>query len=518
MVQIHLGPRRDPSLPAGSARTLAAFPKGVSSTRGFAGTRSIRYGTTAGRWVIVATVLGSGISFLDSTVVNVALPAIHRDLGAGMSGLQWTVDGYLLTLGALILLGGSLGDVYGRRRVFVIGLLLFTGASVLCAVAPTIEILVISRVMQGGGGALLVPASLAIISASFHPDDRGKAIGAWSGLSGVTTAIGPFVGGYLVDAVSWRLVFLINVPIAVITVAIALRHVPETRDEGARRPDAPGAMLGAIGLAGVIYGLIEETAAAIAAGVILLTLFFFVERTRREPMLPLGIFRSRQFTGANATTLAVYFPLGGATFFLVLQLQTVLGYSPLEAGASLAPVTVALLLLSAHAGALAQRIGPRLPMTLGPVIVAAGLALLSAVEAGSNYVTDVLPAALVFGLGLALTVAPLTTTVLSAVESSHAGIASGVNNAVARIAGLLPIALLPLLTGVSGDRLISDAVFSEAFNRAMLASAGLAALGAGIAFVTIRDRVTDAATGAPARYHPRGTEHPPCARERDHAA
>ena len=479
----------------------------------------VRYGTPRARWILLATVLGSGISFLDSTVVNVALPAIGRDLDAGLTGLQWTVDGYLLTLGSLILLGGSLGDLYGRRRLFLYGLVFFTVASALCTIAPSIEVLILARVLQGAGGAMLVPGSLAMISASFDPRDRGKAVGAWSGLAGVTTAIGPFLGGYMVDAISWRLVFLINLPLAAVVAIVTIRHVPETRDVDAHRPDIPGAMTAALGLAGVIYALIEAPSGGMSrpavwisgvAGVALLSAFFVIEARRKEPMLPLSLFRSAQFSGANGTTLAVYFALSGAMFFLVIDLQRVLGYSALESGAALVPVTIIMLLLSSKAGALAGRVGARLPMTFGPMVVAVGLALLARVQPGSTYFVDVLPAAVIFGLGLSLTVAPLTSAVLDAVETRHAGIGSGVNNAVARIAGLLAIATLPLIVGVSGDE-VSDAAFSDGFRASMLVCAGLCVLGGLIAFGTIGRAHPLRALEARLHYRPRGIDHPPCA-------
>lgn len=479
---------------------------------------SIRYGSSQGRWILAATVLGSGISFLDGTVVNVALPAIARDLHTGIAGLQWTIDGYLLTLGSLILLGGSLGDLYGRRRLFVLGLGVFTIASALCTIAPTIGVLVAARLLQGCGGAMLVPGSLAIISASFDPADRGRAVGAWSGLAGVTTAVGPFLGGYLVDSVSWRLVFLINLPIAALVIWMAQRHVPESRDPGAHRPDLPGAALGALGLAGVIYALIEAPGGgmgkatvwpAAAGGVIMLVAFFVVEARRREPMMPLELFRSPQFSGANGTTLGVYFALGGAMFFLVITLQRVLGYSALESGAAFVPVTILMLLLSPRAGALAGRIGPRIPMTIGPVVVAGGLLLMARVGEGSSYLVDVFPAAVVFGLGLSLTVAPLTSAVLDAVETRHAGIGSGINNAVARIAGLLAIAVLPLVVGVRGE--LGDAELARAYRSSMLVCAGLCVVGGAISWATIGRDHPLRAIGTRLHYRPRGIDHPPCA-------
>ncbi|MGH9024539.1 MAG: MFS transporter, partial [Acidimicrobiia bacterium] len=314
----------------------------------------VKYGTPTARWVIAATVLGSGIAFLDSTVVNVALPAIADDLDAGIRGLQWVLDGYLVTLTALILLGGSLGDHYGRRRMYVYGLVGFTLASVLCGVAPNTGTLIAARALQGVGGALLVPGSLAIISATFHESDRSRAIGAWSGLAGVSSALGPLVGGYLVDAVSWRWVFLINVPIAAVAIAITIRHVPESRDETVTgRPDIPGAVLASAGLAGLAYAFIEGpsemSAAVVVAGVlgaVALVTFVIVELRARTPMLPMDLFRSQQFTGANLTTLAVYTALGGALFLVVLELQVVLDYSALEAGSALLPITVLMLFLS----------------------------------------------------------------------------------------------------------------------------------------------------------------------------
>lgn len=439
---------------------------------------SLRYGSADGRWVLGACVLGSGIAFLDSTVVNVALPAIGEDLEAGVSGLQWTVNSYLVTLSALVLLGGSLGDRLGRRRIFVAGLVGFAAASGLCGVAPTIETLIWARALQGVAGAMLVPGSLAIISATFHADDRGRAVGAWSGLSGVTSAIGPFVGGWLVDAVSWRLVFLINVPLVAITVWIAVAHVPETLDESAGPTDFVGAALASGGLAAVTFALIEEAAPVGVVGVVALVTFVVVERRRRSPMVPIVMFRSAQFSGANLTTLAVYAGLGGAMFLMVIYLQDALGYSALEAGGSMVPFTLLMLVLSSRAGALAQRIGPRIPMTVGPFVAGAGLLLVSRIEPGVGYVDTVLPAVVVFGLGMTLTVAPLTSAVLAAVEERHLGVGSGVNNAVARLAGLLAVASLPAITG--------------SFSTALQICAVVCVVGGVIAWTTVR-------TGAPTR-------------------
>jgi EmrB/QacA subfamily drug resistance transporter len=456
---------------------------------------TVRFGTTPGRWILLATVLGSGIAALDATVVNVALPAIGKDLGAGVSGLQWVITGYLVTLASLILIGGSLGDRYGRRMVFRIGVLWFTAASILSGVAPTLGFLIAARALQGIGGALLTPGSLAIIEASFRPEDRGRAIGAWSGLGGMATAIGPLFGGYLVSAVSWRLIFLLNVPLAVV-VLWASRHVPESTDPTVTgRLDLPGAGLGMIGLAAGTYALIEGhsgsppgvIATAAVLGVAGLAAFLVVERRSRHPMLPIDIFASRQFTVANLVTVAMYAALGGVFFLLAVDLQQVLRYSPVGAGAALFPVTVIMLLLSSRAGALSQRIGPRLPMSLGPAIVAVGLLMMRRIAAGSTYPTAVLPAVIVFGLGLALTVAPLTTTVLAAADARHAGVASGVNNAVARVASLVAVAILPALAGLTGDSYRHPATFSAGFHTAVTICAGLCLAAGLIALAGIRN-------------------------------
>jgi len=474
----------------------------------------VRYASPAGRWVMLATVLGSGIAFLDGTVVNVALPTIGQELGAGISTLQWVVNAYTLTLAGLLLLGGSLGDHYGRRRVFVVGVVWFAVASLLCGLAPNAGALVAARALQGVGAALLTPGSLAIIEATFHPDDRGAAIGAWSGLSGVTTAIGPFLGGWLVDAVSWRLIFLINLPLAAAVVWAAVRHVPESRDQSATpQLDYLGAALAAAGLAGVIYALTDGPVkgwtspvilAAGLGGIAALVAFVQVERRSPHPMLPLDLFRSRQFTGANLVTFVVYGALGGALFLLPIQLQRVLGYSPLASGVALVPITVLMLLLSARAGRLAQRIGPRLPMTVGPLVAGAGLALLARADAGASYVSGVLPGVIVFALGLSLTVAPLTVTVLAAASPDHAGVASAVNNSVARAAGLFAVAVLPVAAGISGSGALEPAEFSAGFRVAMLIAGGLCAAGGLLAFATIR-RPAEAAEPAPRRE-----EHQPC--------
>ncbi|MGN9911381.1 DHA2 family efflux MFS transporter permease subunit [Phytohabitans sp. LJ34] len=459
----------------------------------------VRYAEAAGRWVLFATVLGSGLTFLDATVVNIALPQIGDDFGAGAAALQWTVNGYTLSLAALILLGGSLGDRFGRRRMFVIGTAWFAVASLLCGIAPNVETLIAARVLQGVGGALLTPGSLAILEASFEKDDRAKAIGAWSGMAGVAGAIGPFLGGWLIEAASWRLVFLINVPLAAFVIYVALRHVPESSNPAAaRRFDVAGLVTGAAGLAGLTYGFTAWAAdgpgspavlGALALGVGGLAAFLVVERRSSEPMLPLELFAIRPFTAANLVTFAVYAALGGVFFLVVLNLQVVAGYSPLAAGTALLPVTALMLVLSARAGALGQRIGARIPMTAGPLVCAGALLLLSRVGADVSYAVDVLPAAILLGLGLSLTVAPLTATALGSVPERHAGIASGVNNAVARAAGLLAVATLPLAAGIGTGSLTDAGDLAPVYRDAMLICAGLLVLGAVAAAVWVPARV-----------------------------
>jgi EmrB/QacA subfamily drug resistance transporter len=471
------------------------WPFGV---RGYSETVSgdgIRVSSAEGRWVLTVTVLGSALVFLDSTVVNVALPTIGQDLDASVSGLEWVVNGYLLTLSALIMLGGGLGDRYGRRRVFVVGVVWFTLASVLCAAAPTDEILVVARVLQGAGAALVTPGSLAIIRASFEPSERARAIGAWSALSGLGAALGPLVGGWFVDAVSWRAVFLLNVPFGIAIVA-ASRRVPESRDRDADGPlDVLGAALATVGLAGVTFALIEASsgdvapaviAAAAVVGVAALVGFVLVEHRSASPMLPLALFSSSQFTFANVITFVVYAALGGVFFLFVIYLQTVLGYSALQAGAATLPVSAVLLVLSPRSGALAQRIGPRWQLTIGPFLLAGGMLLMATIEPGDSYVTGVLPAVLVFGLGLATVVAPVTATALASVDAAHAGVASGFNNSVSRIGQIGAVAALPLVAGLSGSDFQNADALEPAFPTAMIAAAALAASGGVVAVFTIR--------------------------------
>ena len=461
----------------------------------------VAFDSSAGRWTIAITVLGSGMAFLDGTVVNVALPELGRDLDASTSSLQWVLNGYLLTLASLILLGGSLGDRLGRRYVFNLGVGLFTVASLLCAVAPNVETLVAARLLQGVGGALLTPGSLAMIEAIFRPSDRARAIGAWSGLGGVATALGPLLGGYLAEEVSWRAIFLINLPVGVFVIAMASRHLPETRDPMAGGPlDIRGAALAALGLAGATYALIEGPAHDLSPAIVLsavlglaaLVAFLVSERHSPNPMMPLGIFSSHQFKAANAVTFVVYAALGGVFFLLVAFLQISVGYSPVAAGAASLPVTVIMLALSARAGALAQRIGPRVPLTVGPIVVALGMLLMARIDPGDGYVSGVLPGVVVFGFGLTLVVAPVTATVLAAADARHAGIASGINNAVARVASLIAVAVLPLIAGLSGDEFYDPDAMTDGFRVALYACAGLAAAGGAIAWLTIENDVLEA--------------------------
>ena len=435
--------------------------------------------------------------FLDGTAINVALPAIGTDLGVGFSGFQWVVNGYLLPLGALLLLGGSMGDMYGRRRIFLIGTVGFAVASALCGAAQSASQLVFLRVLQGAAAALLVPASLAMVQAEFVEEERGRAIGAWSGFSGLSTIVGPLLGGWLIDAVSWRWIFFINPILAVPVIWLTLRYVPVRSGEAtsARATlDWIGSLLAVLGLGGVIFALIEgptrgwsETIVWMSGmgGAVCLILFVLYEARHEDPMLPLRFFRVRRFTGANAVTVFVYFVLSAVFFLLTLELQKVMGYSALEAGASGMPVTILLLFLSPYAGRLADRIGPRVPMTLGPLIAAVGVAMLSPVGEGTSYWTGILPGLFVFGIGLGLTVAPLTSTALGALDDAHAGIASGVNNAIGRIAQLLGIPLLPLAAGISGIEEIAGAEFTEGFARAMWIGAALLVVGAVLAWTLL---------------------------------
>ncbi len=464
-----------------------------------AGTEAVglRYSSPVGRWVLTATVLGSAVTAIDSTVVGIALPAIGRNFALPVSSLQWVVTAYLVSLTGLLLVGGALGDRYGRRRVFVIGVVWFAVASLACAVAPDATVLIAGRALQGVGGALLMPGSLAILQASFVSDDRARAIGAWSGLGGVATAIGPFAGGFLISAVSWRLIFLINLPLAVVVAVVATRHVPETRDPTATGPvDVLGATLVTVGLVGLAGGLIEAPDDGWASPIVLAALglaaaafaaFVVSQQRERYPMLPLDIFRSRQFSATNAVTFVVYAAIGGALFLLPVDLQQVSHYSPLEAGSALLPLTAVMLALSARSGALAVRLGPRLQMSVGPVFVGAGMVLLRLIGPTGNYLTEVLPGVLVLAVGLVITVAPLTATALSSAPVEHAGMASAVNNDVARAGGLIAVALLPALSGLSGHSYTHPGEFSSGFERAVVLAGVAAALGGVLAALLVRN-------------------------------
>ncbi|MBU5421609.1 DHA2 family efflux MFS transporter permease subunit [Cellulomonas hominis] len=455
---------------------------------------ALTLGTTAGRGTLLATVLGSALVFLDGTIVGIALPAIAEDLGATTAGLQWTVNGYALTLAALLLLGGSLGDRFGRRRVFVVGTVAFAAASVLCALAPTVGLLVAARALQGVGGALLTPGSLAILQGSFAEDDRARAIGAWSGLSGAAGAIAPFLGGWIVEQAGWRWVFGINIPLAALVVVVALRWVPESADpQASPRLDWLGTALAGLGLGALTWALTAwsergaltgQVAAVGAVGWLALGGFVLAEARSDHPALPLRLFRWRPFAAVNLATLLIYAALTGIFFFLPVTLQVVTGWSPLAAGVAALPATLLMLLLSARGGALGARIGPRIPMTVGPLLAGAGALLLAGIGPGTSYVTGVLPGVVAVGAGLVLTVAPLTATALSAAPDHLAGVASATNNAVARVAGLLAVAVLPLVAGV-GAGLSDPAVLADAHPRAMLACALLMAAGATVSAVAI---------------------------------
>ena len=420
---------------------------------------------------LLAAIMGSFVAGLDSTAVNVALPAIREDLGGGLAGQQWVSNAYLLTLGSLILVGGSLGDLYGERRVFSIGVGGFGLVSVLCAVAPSIEFLIAGRALQGAFGALLTPSALALIIAAFPVAERGAAIGSWTAWSGISTVIGPLVGGYLVDAVSWRLIFAINVPFVALTLVLIAVAVP-ARERGTAhvRLDWIGAVLTFFGLAGPVLALIRQPVVGWSsievwgpgiAGIVLLGLFVLHEHRTASPMLPLGLFKRRNFAIGNLQTFAMYGGLSVTFFFLVLFLQQVAGYDALQAGLALMPATLVLFALSKRAGRLADRLGPRLFMGIGPLVSALGLVLMLGIDANLNYLTDLLPALLIFSLGLSATVAPLTATVLADADESNAGIASGVNNAIARVAGLLAVAAIGAVVSAQFNSALDDSLAGQ---------------------------------------------------------
>ena len=463
------------------------------------------------RLTILAAVLGTVVVFVDSTVVNVALPAIGRDLGGGLPGQQWLSGAYLLTLGALLLVGGTLGDRFGRRRMFAAGLIGFGVTSMLCAIAPTIATLIVARALQGAAGAVLVPNTLGLIIAKFAPDRRGAAIGSWTAWSGMATVAGPLVGGLIVDNASWRWIFVINLIPVLAALAIVVRLDAAHDEPEPRHIDVLGATLATLGLAGPVFALIEQPQRGwgdpmilgpLLVGLALLVAFVAVERREAEPMLPLELFAQRNFSVGNLATLTIYGGLGAAPFFLVLFLQQVGGYSALEAGLATLPITAIMFALSRRFGALADRIGPRVFMAAGPLVGAAGIALYARMDAGADYVTQVLPAVLVFGLGLSLTVAPLTATVLGGVDEREAGMASAINNAVARIGGLLAVAAIGAVVSSQlgsdqatlGTVAVPTAV--SAFHTAMWIVAGLVALGGVASAIGIENPQRDVAAEA----------------------
>ena len=464
--------------------------------------------STSGRWVLLASVLGSGMVAMDLTMTSIALPAIGRSFGAGIGGLQWVFAAFTITLAGLLLVAGTLGDRYGRRRVFAAGAAWFAVAALLGSLAPNTGVLIAVRGLQGVGAALIAPASLAILEASFRPQDRGKAIGAWAGFGGVAAAMGPFLGGWLVQVASWRLIYLINVPMALVVVLICRRHVPESRDPGtAGRVDVVGGVLVTLGLVGLAFGLMRGTAGgwrpdavlALLLGAALLVSFILWERRVAAPILPLGVFRSARFSATNAVTFILYAAIGATMFLLPIELQQVAGFTPLQSGMAMLPVTAIMLALSPLSGALAARIGPGLQLTLGPVIVAGGLALFARIDAEGGYLTEVLPAVAVFALGLAATVAPLTTTAMVSAPAEHAGVASAVNNDVARTANLIAVAVVPPIAGLTGSAYLDPGLFSAGFRTAAFIAAGLCVVSGLLAALTIGFRRGGADRVAPAK-------------------
>jgi EmrB/QacA subfamily drug resistance transporter len=437
----------------------------------------VRLSESAGRWVLLVTALGSGLVLLEGTVVNVALPALGSDLEASMGGLQWTVNAFTLTLSALILLGGGLGDRFGRRRVYLVGIAWFGLASLLCGAAQSMGWLIAARTLQGIGGALIVPGSLALIQGSFHPDDRNRAVGWWAGMSGVAGAAGPIVGGGLIDVAGWRWVFVINVPLAVVLALLLIAHVPESRDnEPPRRFDIGGALLTAAALAGLTYALTQSSDgrwAAGLAGLAAFAAFLLVEHLSSAPMLPLRLFSSRQFSAANLASFFAYGGLAGMFFLMPVQLQLTAGYSAWEAGLTLLPLTILTLVLSPYGGELTTRFGARRPLVAGALSCTVACLLATRIGADASFASHVLPVVVLTGIGVPLITPPITTVVLSAVPDGRAGIASAVSNGVARTAGLVVVAALPLLAGLPRDIAESPAALDRGFGTSMLICAGL---------------------------------------------